>query len=676
MVNKTNNIKRFLSFALCFVMVITIFAGCGEKGKTKTDTSSIANYEFEDAENTDAILFTHPASTKLQVFSDSMNFSGKTDSKNTLYLNGKKVACDDEGYFDYKTELKRGENTFSFDYNGTKKEFQITYSTPMIKSYTPNEEELELDAGTRCSITANALTGCSVTAEYMGLTIDLEPEKVAPFDKKSYTKYYGIIDIPELPSNKSGSTIKITAQNGDNVQTVNASKITINTSLFDEESGNPTPVIKLAKTTSKAKRKYIAKVVTRNAETFSGSTLDDYSRPTNNYLPKGTVDYCSGTKLYDSESGKKYYLLDCGFRVYAKSSNVKLYKGTIKTQNTVKFAKSKVSGNRTKVYFNVTYKAPFKLQLKKQSYKSTKSPDYAISKATYSYVEITFFYAKKASGKINLAGNKIFKKYKWVKSGSNYKLRLYLKKKGVFYGWDSYYTSSGQLVFSFLNPPKLQKAKNKYGYSLKGITVYIDAGHGGSDSGTYNAAGSKYTEKYYTLSYATALANKLKSLGCTVKMTRTKDKTISLSSRYKAIQKSNADLAVSFHFDGVVSSSVSGYFMGYYNPYTKKAATAISKAVYGKGLKRSKSGGVSWHYFNLSRVSSCPVVLMENGFLTSSSDYKKIKSASFKKKYVNAIADGIMNYFISIKSGTTAYVKGTPNRVIVPSTSRAPTRPK
>ena len=656
------------------VLTICIFAGCDKTEEYVSSTASIANYEFEDIENGESLKITYPTESQLQVYNDSINFCGKTDSKNTLYLNGEKVKCDSEGYFDYKATLKRGKNSFSFDYNGKIKDFEVTYSTPMIKSYTPNEPELELDAGTKCSVTANALRGCTVTAEYMGIPINLEPETEGEYDKKSYTKYYGIIDIPDFVGENYNS-IKITAQNGDETQTVNASKIKINKDLYDEESGNPTPVIQLSKTTSKAKKKYIAKVVTRNAETFSGSTLDDYSRPTNNYLPKGTVDYCNPSKLYDSESGKKYYLLNCGFRVYAKSSDVKLYKGTINTSNQVKFAKSKVSGNRTKVYFNVTYKAPFKLGLKKQSYNNTKSPNYAISKATYTYVEITFFYAKKASGKITLSGNKLFKKYKWIKSGNNYKLRLYLKKKGVFYGWDSYYTSKGQLVFSFLNPPTLQKANNKYGYSLKGITVYIDAGHGGSDSGTYNAAGTKYTEKYYALSYATALAKKLKSLGCTVLMTRTKDKTISLKSRYNAIQKSNADLGISFHFDGVTSSSVSGYFMGYFNPYTKKAATALSKAVYNKGLKRSKSGGVSWHYFNLSRVSACPVVLMENGFLTSSSDYKKIKSASFKKQYINALADGIMNYFIAIKGGT-ATSKTTTNRVIVPSTSRPPTKPK
>ena len=594
MLYKTDIKFKVLSIIMCLILTATVFVGCNTKSDDISDTSSLTDFEFQDTEDTENIIFTHPTSEKLQVHESSIAFSGKTSGESPLYLNGEDIDCDESGYFDYKANLKRGKNTFSFDYNGIKRKFEITYSTPMIKSYTPNESTVELDKGSKFTVTANAFIGCKVTAEFMGITINLEPQTMGKYDKKSYTKYYGIIDIPENPIS-SEATLKITAEYNDDVQTVTASKIIINESLFDEESGNPTPVIQLAKTTSKAKKKYVAKIVARNAETFSGSTIDDYSRPTNNYLPKGTIDYCNGAKIYDSESGKKYYLLNCGYRVYAKKSDVKLYKGTISTKNTVKFSKSKESGNRTKVYFKVGFKAPFKLELKKQKYTSTKAPDYAISKATYSYVDITFYYAKKASGKISLKGNKLFKKYKWIKSGSNYKLRLYLKKKGVFYGWDSYYTSSGELVFSFLNPPTLQKAKNKYGYSLKGITVYIDAGHGGTEGGTYNASGSKYTEKYYTLKYAIALAKKLKSLDCTVLLTRTTDKTLSLKSRYNAIQKSKADLAVSLHFDGNVSSSVSGYFMGYFNPYTKKAATKISGGVKDKGIPRRKSGGVSWH---------------------------------------------------------------------------------
>ena len=50
--------------------------------------------------------------------------------------------------------------------------------------------------------------------------------------------------------------------------------------------------------------------VTRDyAETFSGSEVNDYSRPDSAYLPAGTVDKIVKT---GSAAGNTYYLLGCG----------------------------------------------------------------------------------------------------------------------------------------------------------------------------------------------------------------------------------------------------------------------------------------------------------------------------------------------------------------------------
>lgn len=242
----------------------------------------------------------------------------------------------------------------------------------------------------------------------------------------------------------------------------------------------------------------------------------------------------------------------------------------------------------------------------------------------------------------------MFYKYKWHKPNGNWVLRLYLRRTGGFYGWNSYYNGNGQLVLSFLNPPTLIKANNKYGFSLKGQTIWVDAGHGGTDSGTYAYSGGK-SEKYYTLLWAKELATSLTNLGAKVIMTRTSDKTVSLSTRYTRIQASGADFGISLHFDGSNSSSASGFFTGYFQPSTLKPAKSIANAIRNKNyLKTSRTGGVDFHYFNLSRTCTCPFVLTENGFLTSKSDFKKISDPAFRKKYIGAITDGIMGYFKSV----------------------------
>ena len=403
-------------------------------------------------------------------------------------------------------------------------------------------------------------------------------------------------------------------------------------------------------TSASSEKRYIAKIVSARAETFTGSTRDDYSRPTNSYLPKGTVDYCYPQKITDPESGKKYYLMAGGYRVYAKDSTVKLYKGTLPSKNSVKVSKITQSGNKLKLKFSLKFKAPFRVTLGKQEYKNPKTQEYQISTATFTYLDIKFLYSNKFSGKIELPKNSLFKKAKVLKSDGCYKLRLYLKKKGMFYGWDSYYNSSGELVFSFLLPTSIYKDKtNSCGYSLKGTTIVVDAGHGGTDPGALSYTGSaKYCEKYYTLLYAKYLRKELKKLGARVVMTRTSDEYISLSKRRSIIRQSGADLAVSIHFNACERGSPSGYFMGYFYPFTKSAASYLSKAVYKSNTLKRYNKGIDWHYFNLSRESSCPVVLTENGFLDNYSDYSKLRKKEFCKKYVKALTKGIINYFRSI----------------------------
>ena len=61
---------------------------------------------------------------------------------------------------------------------------------------------------------------------------------------------------------------------------------------------------------------YICEIITYSAETFDGRTTDEFSRPTNNYLPEGTVDYCS-TELVNG----RYALLRSGHRVYVEKKN-------------------------------------------------------------------------------------------------------------------------------------------------------------------------------------------------------------------------------------------------------------------------------------------------------------------------------------------------------------------
>ena len=121
--------------------------------------------------------------------------------------------------------------------------------------------------------------------------------------------------------------------------------------------------------------------------------------------------------------------------------------------------------------------------------------------------------------------NPLFSSYEVIKNGSNCKLRLFLKKVGAFYGWEANYNTNGQLTFSFLHPAKVTEASNKYGADLSGVTVFLEAGHGGADSGGIGS--DKLYEKDANLLLSYRIKMELESIGAKVVLCRVGDKTMS-----------------------------------------------------------------------------------------------------------------------------------------------------
>ena len=61
-----------------------------------------------------------------------------------------------------------------------------------------------------------------------------------------------------------------------------------------------------------------------------------------------------------------------------------------------------------------------------------------------------------------------------------------------------------------------------------------------------------------------------------------------------------------------------------------------------------RSSDIGWHYFFLSRISDCPVVLTENGFMSNATDYNNMMSTDWNDKCADAIVKGIVDYFLEI----------------------------
>lgn len=598
------------------------------------------------------LSITSPQKKEFTTYENSVAIIGASDPNFPLLLNGKEAKRTADGYFSLQLDLKVGKNTFKFEHKGTTQTFTVNYRYVVVKSYTPSNT-VKLDGNAAIMVTVLARRGSSVKAVLNGKSFSLEMTEEQ--DYSDFAEYKGIVNLPAAKEKDVDlGKIKFTGTHngvtdsyfGGNVivkkKPAPSSSAKPNSSNSSTNSGGYIPV----------GNKLIAEVAKYQVETFDGDVINDLSQPYNNYLPEGTLDYCDESVIYDPSSGNSYRLLRYGKRVYTTSkgvANLRTMRGSLPETNKLSLSKFTTDGSHTEMTLKTDWKAPFKLELAPQKYSSkTGSERGTITAATFNYIDITFCYSSKFDIDLKeLEKSPLFSRAQLIKNTADYTLRLYLKATGAFYGWTADYNSAGELVFKFLNPKKATVADNKYGGRLDGIKIVVDPGHGGSDPGAVgNVSNKELTEANRSLFLSEMLKTRLEELGATVIMTRSSDISLTSDERILAVRNNNPDLAVSVHRNAANSASANGFSTHYFNPFTKAVADKIKDATAKTDAYRNSQ--TKWHVFYMSRISNCPVVLTENGFMSNSEDFENIKNTQWNEKCADAIVKGIVDYFLSI----------------------------
>lgn len=477
--------------------------------------------------------------------------------------------------------------------------------------------------------------------------------------------------ISNITSNNESNSTTSDATSSENTssaetssQSPSSSQIPVSstTSVVNSQSAPPIDQSPLGGNYLNVGTSYVCEVVNWEGETFTASSKNYISKPTNTPLPVGTVDYCSGTFTDNglSPSSSEYKIsatLRCGLKVFTESLHIersKVYNtsdyGKLPETNNVTILSGGITGDKrySTVKLDVDWKAPFIVTLGPQAYTNPSDAvrDFSISAPTYSYIDITFCYASKDItndiAKIDFT-NSIFSRAEWKKNESDYTLRLYLKKVGGAYGWFAEYDSNDNLVFYFLNPAVI--TVNNGIADLTGVNVFIDVGHGGVDSGapstSYN--GKVYYESHMNLKLAQAVKKELEAMGAKVTLSRETDVQLKSVDVMQKIRDARADIAINIHHD---SGGSSGCGVFYYNPTSFLAANTIKNSI--SSINLYSRTYMKWHVYYGARVMHCPVVLTENGFMDSTTDLAIITSDTANQKRAKAIADGVADYFKKI----------------------------
>ena len=212
----------------------------------------------------------------------------------------------------------------------------------------------------------------------------------------------------------------------------------------------------------------------------------------------------------------------------------------------------------------------------------------------------------------------------------------------------------GALVFLFtlLCLFNLVSAKDK-ALPLLSKVIYLDAGHGGIDSGAFY---KNVREADVNLEITKKVMNVLKKEGAIVYLTRYGDydlavtnawnrKRSDLSRRANIINRSNCDLYLSIHLNAEDSGTLYGAEVYYdtINPDNKKIAE-IFQDEFKKKLNTNRDYKENSTKYLQRRVSR-PGVLLEVGFLSNASERALLTNDTYQNRLANVIAAAVNRYF-------------------------------
>ncbi len=211
---------------------------------------------------------------------------------------------------------------------------------------------------------------------------------------------------------------------------------------------------------------------------------------------------------------------------------------------------------------------------------------------------------------------------------------------------------------------------SRYVEPKKIMTICLDPGHGGKDTGNRVGGGFfGHSEKTYTLLLAFELRDQLKKLGFNVMLTRAKDVYVELPDRPALANKRGADLFVSLHFNatqtgkdevagpetycitpvGASSSNAQGEGgdsgattanrfenQSLLLAYQMEKSLVRNLGVEDRGVRRAR--------FAVLRDAAMPAILIEGGYMTNPTEGKKIYDSAYRKQMAAAMVKGILNY--------------------------------
>lgn len=202
----------------------------------------------------------------------------------------------------------------------------------------------------------------------------------------------------------------------------------------------------------------------------------------------------------------------------------------------------------------------------------------------------------------------------------------------------------GDLVLWLKKPPRFSVYEES---PLKGLRIFLDPGHGGSDTGAVGPAG--LYESDINLAIALALRKRLEQAGADVVLSREADRYISLENRIAQVYAAEADLFLSLHNNSIPSwknpREAKGPLFFYYHQHDQTLAKALYQNLCESIDFPAQERAVQPHFFRpLRRCPLLPTALAETQFMCNPDEERRLLNPAFLDKMVEGLYKGFLDY--------------------------------
>jgi len=253
----------------------------------------------------------------------------------------------------------------------------------------------------------------------------------------------------------------------------------------------------------------------------------------------------------------------------------------------------------------------------------------------------------------------------WVQSSKDTLTFNIFFKEGQSPWGHGYRYEDNHLVLDVYHRPSINSTAHK---PLAGARIALDAGHSPRRTTPYDGTvgPSGYLEYEATLALAEDLKILLEQQGATVLMTRHGNNKMSLDDRYQFALDEKAHILISLHYNALPETAdpfaLPRGFSVYYNyPHSFDLAQAIHQS-FVKRVQLPDNGMIANDVLFIPRIPELPSILVENAYLIFPEQEEMARSAEGRKPFVEALFNGILDFYGVKPASIPVIKKQTSNR--------------